>query len=318
MRHHFRQRQPAAAPVLGGDRRLAEKPPVSLVQDLVARGVVPASAQWQPLQGGRTNALWVVPGENCALVVKRYALDAATPLFPNEPSAEAQVLNALSASGLVPQILYQGMSQAGPVLVYSHQDGAPWRADPAEAARPLKTLHNLAVPHELQGLRHAPDGAKALKDQTLAMLDQIPAQAGAVLRGLEPELNIPPNGESRLLHGDPVPDNIVCPGCGRGGNAVLIDWQCPALGDPVLDLALFLSPAMQIITRGAPLSDRERQQFFTAYDDKAAVARLLALQPVFHWRMAAYCLWKMTRLAPDHSYKAGLEAEMNAMQQLAV
>jgi len=317
MRHHFHQGQLAKAPVLQGDQRLAEEPPLSLVQDLVARGVVSATAQWQPLRGGRTNSLWLVSDENRALVVKRYALDAATPLFPNEPSSEAQVLRALSASGLAPQMLFFGISQAGPILVYSHQDGAPWRIGPADAAKPLKALHKLTIPHELQGLRRAPDGAKALKDQTLAILDQIPAQAADILRGLEPDLHIPPHGESRILHGDPVPDNIVCSDHDAGGSAVLIDWQCPSLGDPVLDLALFLSPAMQIITRGAPLSDLERSQFLTAYDDKAAATRLLAIQPILHWRMAAYCLWKMTRPAPDLSYKAGLEAEMSAFKNLS-
>jgi thiamine kinase len=318
MRHRIRQRQPAESPGLQGGQPAAEAPPVLLVEDLVARGIVSSAAQWQPLRGGRTNSLWLVTGASGPVVVKRYALEAATPLFPNDPNSEAQVLQVLAATGMVPQILCHGMSQAGPVLVYSHHDGAPWRCDPATAARPLKMLHNLTVPHDLHGLRHAPDGSKALKDQTFAILDQMPVQTAALVRGLEPDLNIPPNGENRILHGDPVPDNIICADHGAGGNAVLIDWQCPAQGDPVLDLALFLSPTMQIITRGTPLSDLERHQFLTAYDDTRVSSRLSAMQPVFHWRMAAYCLWKMTRPVPDQSYAAGFEAEMNALKQFAL
>ena len=40
----------------------------------------------------------------------------------------------------------------------------------------------------------------------------------------------------------------------------LIDWQCPALGDPAEDIACFLSPAMQVIYGAGPLdAARERQ-----------------------------------------------------------
>ena len=57
---------------------------------------------------------------------------------------------------------------------------------------------------------------------------------------------VAPVGHPCLIHGDTVPNNFI-----QSVDAlVLIDWQCPALGDPVLDLAIFLSPAMQQIARG--------------------------------------------------------------------
>ena len=296
---------------------VGNEPPVTLMQDLAALGVVPISARWQALRGGRTNALWVVACAKASLVVKLYAPEAATPLFANEPGSEAQVLNALAGSGLAPNCVFHGNTRAGPVLVYDHQSGSPWRRDPAAAAVILRMLHRLPVPSDLQCLNRAPDGFQALKDQTRAILAQIPAHERLALLSIEPDITVPPNDYKRLLHGDPVPDNIVWRGDAGARSLTRIDWQCPALGDPILDLALFLSPAMQIVTRGAPLSETERQQFLTAYEDAQAVSRLTAMQPVFHWRMAAYCLWKLTRTTPDQSYKAAMEAEISALGRIA-
>ena len=88
-----------------------------------------------------------------------------------------------------------------------------------------------------------------------------------------------------------MPGNIVA----HDGTLTLIDWQCPQIGDPTEDLALFLSPAMQQVYRGAPLSAAEEAAFLDRYPDPQLVARYLALRPWYHWRMAAYCLWRDQR-----------------------
>lgn len=294
----------------------ADQPPLALKQALENHGVIRSSALWWPLRGGRTNRLWHVTSNGMPLVVKLYNPDAATPLFANDPIAEVTVLKALSGSGHSPEAVFSGNTTAGPVLVYRHLDGTPWRGDPALAAAILKSLHTTPVPPQAQNFPRAPDGSLALKQQTLMILDKIPAAAAAHLRAIEPDGDVPPSGQIRLLHGDPVPDNIVCTRDGSGAGAVLIDWQCPMLGDPVLDLSLFLSPAMQIITRGQPLTPQEQQSFIQTYDDPLTTQRLLAMQPVLHWRMAAYCLWKITRATPDLAYAQAMDAEVSALETL--
>lgn len=297
----------------GGD--CGDAPPFTLKQELAKRGVICSSALWQPLRGGRTNRLWRVTSISARHVVKLYDQDAATPLFANDPIAEASVLTALTGSGRSPEVVFSGNTQAGPVLVYHHLSGTPWRKDSALAGSLLRSLHATPVPQRAQSLPRAPDGSHALKKQTLAVLDQIPSTEAAQLRVLEPDSNAPPSGKVSLLHGDPVPDNIIV--CAKGtssGTAALIDWQCPMLGDPLLDLSVFLSPAMQIITRGLPLSSEERHRFIKAYDDSPTEQRLQALQPILHWRMAAYCLWKMTRPTPDSTYAQAMEAEISALK----
>lgn len=299
-----------------GRNRDADPPPPAVKQALERQGVIQASAVWQPLRGGRTNRLWYVTTDETAVVVKLYNRDAATPLFANDPVAEAAVLSAVSGSALSPVAIFSGYTQSGPVLVYRYINGKPWRRDTAMAAKVLKNLHSTVVPSGLQSLPHAPDGSFALKSQTLAILDQIPPVDAARVRAFEPACDVPPSGQSRLLHGDPVPDNIVCTQVEAGMDVVLIDWQCPKLGDPLLDLSLFLSPAMQVIARGQPLTLEEHQEFIEAYDDPPTTQRLLALQPFLHWRMASYCLWKITRSTPDLAYAKALEAEISALTAL--
>lgn len=119
-----------------------------------------------------------------------------------------------------------------------------------------------------------------------------------------------PASKLRLVHGDPVPGNIVV----SNRRIILIDWQCPVLGDPAEDLAIFLSPAMQFLYRGSPLADAERQVFLHAYPDRATVARFLALEPWFHWRMAAYCLWQAGRGRSEYARAFELERKALAAQ----
>jgi len=288
----------------------------ALKRHLVEMRLVPENAGWTPLEGGRSNRLWRVQRASGDIVVKLYAGGTATPLFANDAGAEAKVLEHLNDTGLAPKLIYHGNLSSGSILIYTYQAGLNWRAEPEQPAKVLKNLHQLSVPSGLKDLPLAPDGSRALLDQTLAILKMIPAHLATDIQTLRPVGVVPPSGIRQLLHGDPVPDNFVCPPHDVRPAPVLIDWQCPALGDPVLDLALFLSPAMQRVTRGAHLSDKERRRFLDTYNDPATEARLTALLPFLHWRMAAYCLWKITRDKPDHAYAAALEAELAALKHV--
>jgi thiamine kinase len=295
---------------------LNSDPLPALKQHLVEMSLLPESAVWTPLEGGRSNSLWRVQGASGDIVVKLYAGGTATPLFANDAGAEAKVLEHLSHTGLAPRPIYHGNLSSCPVLIYTYQEGLNWRTEPELPAKVLKNLHQLSVPSGLRDLPLAPDGSRALLDQTLSILKMIPAHLAYDVQKLRPIGVVPPSGICQILHGDPVPDNFVCLPHDVRLAPVLIDWQCPALGDPILDLALFLSPAMQRVTRGAHLSEEERRRFLDAYNDPATEARLKALLPFFHWRMAAYCLWKITREKPDHAYAAALEAELAALKHV--
>lgn len=271
-------------------------PPPALVQAVAGAGL-PVTGAWQWQTGGQTNRLWHLVDH--ALVVKLYQ-GTDNPLFANDPVAEAACLTRLGPAGIAPHLVAQGDCALGVWLAYGHVAGRMWRSDPVPVAHLLRRLHG----QQAVDLPRAPDGAGALRQRGRAILQRLPDMVARHLDGLEPP-DPPDHPAARLalLHGDPVPGNIVV----QGSTARLIDWQCPAFGDPAQDLALFLSPGMQQVYRGAPLTASEQAITLAAYGCPRTTARLLALRPLYHWVMAAYCHWKVTQGALAYARAAQLE-----------
>lgn len=275
---------------------MTHSPPPALVR-AVAEAGLPVTGAWQWQTGGQTNRLWHLIDHG--LVVKLYR-DTDNPLFANDPVAEAACLTHLGPAHIAPRLVAQGGGAMGVWLAYRHVAGRMWRSDPVPVAHLLRRLHG----QQAVDLPRACDGAAALRHQARAILQQIPDTVARHLARLEPpEPPSHPAGRLALLHGDPVPGNIVM----QGSTAILIDWQCPALGDPVWDLALFLSPGMQQVYRGAPLTASEQVITLAAYGCPQTTVRLMALRPLYHWLMAAYCHWKAAQGAPAYIRATRLE-----------
>ena len=90
-----------------------------------------------------------------------------------------------------------------------------------------------------------------------------------------------------LLHTDVVPGNLIL---GDEGLR-LIDWQCPAIGDPIIDIMMFLSPGMHEIYGSGKLSMKDYETFLMSLTPKLR-NRYNRIGPLYHWRLAAYCFWK--------------------------
>lgn len=269
---------------------------------LRALGFDPDAAPWRALDGGRTNRLWRV-GER---VVKLYRPQAATPVFPNDAAAEARALRALDGTGLAPRLRGLVEGETGVCLVYDHVPGPAGGIDPEAAGRTLARLHARPAP---PGFRRPPARAEEVLADGEAMLAALPHGQADRLGRLRPAVRDVVPARPVFLHGDPVPANIVRAETGP----CLIDWQCPAGGDPVIDLALFLSPAMQSLYGGAPLSAQEEAAFLAAYGDAGQAERYRRLAPFHRWRMAVYCLWKAGR--GDADYAAAAELELAWLEQ---
>jgi thiamine kinase len=97
-----------------------------------------------------------------------------------------------------------------------------------------------------------------------------------------------------FLHTDIGPGNIIVT---HDGRLVVIDWQCPAAGDPIQDMIAFLSPAFQILYSCNPLSATQEAEFHGAYDDPATKERYDRLLPFYDWRMAGYCATRKLKYA---------------------
>ncbi|MDT8325903.1 MAG: phosphotransferase [Roseovarius sp.] len=273
-----------------------------LAQLVAARGLAARGAPWAWLDGGRTNQTWRVAGPSREIVVKLFAQDDQNPLFPNDPLREIQVLLHLEGLGLAPKLLDHFATPFGSCVIYEHLPGQRWQNDPAQAANLLRRLHAVAPP---DGLRTAPDGSCALRQQGEMILARCPPAQASWARALRPKTDIAPAGVTNLLHGDPVPGNII----GASQDWRLIDWQCPGIGDPCEDIAIFLSPAMQLAYRGKALSRLEIQDFLKAYGDAKILERYAILAAWYHWRMLAYCLWQQANGDLQAETRAQAEAE---------
>ena len=175
-----------------------------------------------------------------------------------------------------------------------------------EVARLLGRLHRLPLPGDLPQRAADPAALLAAGD---AMLREAGADAHRRLAGLRPvPMELPePAVKPALVHRDVVPANVILGPAGP----VLIDWQCPARGDPAEDLASALSPAMQALYGKESLDQAAIAQFLDAYPDPAVVARYRRHRPFFLWRTAAYCLWKAAR--GDGDYRDAFALELRAL-----
>lgn len=283
-----------------------DSPPATLINEVTSHLSWLASGVWQALSGGRSNFAWKVTPKtsNEPVVVKLYRGPARNPLFPNDPKAEAALLAALEQTGLAPRLLQSFESSLGACNIYSHIPGQSWDKDAGQVGACMKRLHQMQPP---PGLRKVPDGSEQLAAQTRAILSQCSSDSS--LNDLEPSGKVPPSGELILLHGDIVPGNVISNETGLH----LIDWQCPAIGDPCEDIAVFLSPAMQQIYRGSTLDSVSNKAFFAKYNNLQVEARYHALAPWYHWRMAAYCQWQAENGRPD--YALGRDLEVEALQR---
>ena len=281
-------------------------PPPELIAYATGLGLELPEAGWRALQGGQTNQLWQVDTAKGAKVIKLFRPNSDTPLFPNDPSCEARMLAALAPSGLAPVLSHQGSCALGTVLIYDHQPGELWSQDPARAAKLLKRLHAHPIP---DGLRHMPGGSDMVEGQVATMWASLTPALQSELTRLKPQTPVAASRKTALLHGDPVPGNLLIGA--TAAQDMLIDWQCPALGDVTEDLALFLSPAMQQIYRGQPLNTAEHARFLDAYGEGEITDRLAVMAPWHHWRMVAYCGWKATQ--GSAAYAAALPLEMEAL-----
>ena len=245
-------------------------PPPGPEAALAALGA--GSLAWHPLPGGRTNRLWRIG----AFVLKRHDPAAASPLFPNDPQAEARALSLLAPHGLAPAVRAAG----GDWVIYDHAQGPTWSpdSDPAPLAAMLHRLHRTALPPD--SFRPLPNGSRALLAHARTFCpDGLPPPP--------PDPQVPPV-PPRPVHADPILGNIVATRHGP----LLIDWQCPGMGDPTEDLATLMSPAMMWLYTGRKPAEGWAEALLAAYPDPQTVIRTRALLPLYRWRIIAHCAWK--------------------------
>lgn len=284
-----------------------ERPPIEIV-DVLARLTKVEHVAFEKLKGGRTNSVWKATTENQSFVCKSFEKSQDNGIFPNSPSDEIKALEHLDQFQVAPQLRAFEITGETGVVIYDYLDGDVWVKNTKPVGKLLRKLHSIAPPN---GLRCVASGSKAILAQSDQLAQQLNPAAIVDLAGLRPSLVVPPVAQFCFLHGDPVPGNLVV----NDDAAKFIDWQCPAVGDPAEDLAVFLSPAMQVLYRGSVASEQETENLKMAYGHPNVFERFNTLRPYFHYRMALYCLWKYQNGHAD--YRAVAELEITALEQLS-
>lgn len=273
---------------------------LSLVSELTAAGFVRAESSWTSYAGGRTNKIWRVGCGANSIVVKLFDTAGASDLFPNDMAAESIALQELAGTGLAPTLVGQLQTANGPCLIYQNVPGQRWDGCVMAVGTAMAKLHSLSAPPGVRDISTQPDHVMAAGRKALAHCASTQARQ---LENLCPPLVPMEPSRPAFLHGDIVPGNILL----HAGQAMLIDWQCPASGDPCHDIAVFLSPAMQTLYGHKPLTPAQETAFHMSYDRPDVSARYQILRPYLHWQLAIHCLWKAEQGDSDYSAAAALE-----------
>ena len=265
---------------------------------LVAKGAIADGQNWQVQSGGRSNFVWRLVESN--LICKLYnTADINNPFYPNDPAAEWACLTALHKTATTPRPKMAMQTPFGAVLLYHYVAGQSWQSDTAPVAHLIEQIHATPAPPEV---KIAPSPAQMVRDTQQILhdisCDKTDGKTDNGLRGFIPTI-IPPMYKSIanpvLTHTDIVAGNLICGKTSPKTRLCLIDWQCPALGDGAVDLASFISPAMQTLYRGKPLSPDETARFLTTFTDRELVSRYHQLAVLYHWRIAVYCHWRVVK-----------------------
>lgn len=260
----------------------------ALLADL---GLLDGDPEVIPLAGGYWNEVVRVRGEGLDHVVKVFAEQSGWRLFPILAEDEARALAVLRGADVAPAfVAFHPRAGSRPaVLVYEWVEGALWEEGTAEVGRLFRRQHAVSG----EGFREVPTDSAGILEQGERLLAGADAADAASLRALRPARPVPAAERRTLIHTDAGRGNVVV---GADGPR-LIDWQCPALGDPAEDLFTFVGPAFQVVFGHEPLTAAERAELLDAYGDAAAIARLEALEPALTYRFAAYCAARRVELA---------------------
>jgi len=249
---------------------------------LLMQGVMPDQTVWHTQSGGRSNKVWRLKGEK-DLICKLYLETKTNPLFNNIPEAEYRCLLWLEGSNIAPKPYKFLKTPFGEVLLYNFISGETWSHDVETVSELLTRIRNHKYPKGLRKLSIVPSD---IKQSGFEIINRLNGYHKNELMNICPDVSIS-DIEPVLLHTDVVPGNLII---GDEGLR-LIDWQCPAIGDPIIDIMMFLSPGMHKIYGPGKLSMKDHEDFLMRGSSDLR-NRYNKIGPLYHWRLAAYCFWK--------------------------
>ena len=167
--------------------------------------------------------------------------------------------------------------------MYNYIKGHTWSHDVETVSELLTRIRKHKY---LKGLRILSNLPSDIKQTGLEIISKLNSYNKNKLINICQDVSVS-DIEPVLLHTDVVPGNLIL---GDEGLR-LIDWQCPAIGDPIVDIVMFLSPGMHEIYGSGKLSMKDHEVFLMSLSFDLC-ERYNIIGPLYHWRLAAYCFWK--------------------------
>lgn len=274
----------------------------------------------KPLPLNYTSRFWRLQTSARTYVIKVFFPGLEdNPLFPTLPEQEASALTFLDHQNLAPRLeAFLKTPQGDPLLIYGYQPAENEEIDVRAAAELVGALAALDNPPS--GFQKVPSGSVSVTAQGDAILQLIPGSKRAInLARLRPETLTDQGANIRksLVH------RSLCLGTLQASDRGprLIDWQYAGIGDPVEDICGFLSPGLLTLYGLRPLAHYAEQMFLQHYPDREIIERFERERAGYHWRLAAYCLYRQETLersnAPaSRAYGRALEEEVDLLLRL--
>lgn len=327
----------------------APRPSGALIAWLRGEAALSGPFSLRPLSGGNSNETMLLSAGSERLVMRRpprATIDSSA----HNVAREQRVLAALGPTPVpVPEPRSLCTEEAVPEAPFllmeavdgiSLQDELPRRWGNAAAAVTSigeQTVDALADLHRVDwracglGDFGRPEGF--LERQVPRWRKQLDRYRHRDLPDFEPvaewlEGNRPPAGEPGVLHGDFHVDNCLFAGESGPELAAVIDWEMSTIGDPLLDVGLFLGfwggerteplgmPTVQAISRvpGAP----SREELAVRYERRSgrSLAHLPFYMALAFWKLAAIVEGAHAHYVAGHTdapYAAALEHDVPAL-----
>ena len=270
---------------------------------LIMQGVISNKTAWHAQTGGQTNKVWRLIGEK-DLICKLYLETKTNPLFNNTPEAEYRCLLWFEGSNIAPKPYKFLKTPFGEVLLYNFISGETWSHNVEAVSELLTRIRNHKCPKGLRTLSNLPSD---IKQTGFEIINRLNGYHKNELINICPDVSIS-DIKPVLLHTDVVPGNLIL---GDDGLR-LIDWQCPAVGDPIVDIMMFLSPSMHEIYGLGKLSLKDHEVFLMSLSSDLR-NRYNKIGPLYHWRLAAYCFWKAEQGFVEYEKAALAEIDLLKM-----
>ena len=258
----------------------------------VAKAINPSArvVSTRKLDGGISSRMNVLeyqpPGSIARKIVTRQYWEFSNPEEDNHLFGESAVLRALIENGVPAPDVVIDLEAASkifgrPAIVISYLEGAPNPAphDPDNWARQLATalaqIHSTTVTPQLMTVVGSADNEITKWMTQTEPSDRFKKHALSielrnVMRRLWPSVD---TSATHLLHGDFWPGNTIWDG---ETLLAIVDWEGPALGEPMLDVGYFLTDAVYF---GIDIEDTFLEVYAQASENP--------IKDLLFWKMAA-------------------------------